>query len=245
MDGGADMSDPNRLSQILVDLADTLVSDFDVVDFMTTLAHRLVELLVDGEAGVMLVDDSGRLHSVASSSETARMLDLFELQRDEGPCLDCFRSGEPIVNHSLSGSPARWALFEPEARRHGFAMVHALPMQLRGRMIGVVNIFSVEPVELDGADLQVGQALADIATIGLLQERNLREARLLNEQLQSALTSRVVIEQAKGVLAERLQLEMGDAFELLRSHARRHGQRLADIARAVITGELDTSLLSD
>ncbi len=237
------MSDPQRLSQVLVDLADTLVSDFDVVDFLTTLAHRLVELLVDGEAGVMLVDERDQLHSVASSSETARMLDLFELQRDEGPCLDCFRSGEAIVNHALGDSPARWPLFEPEARRHGFAMVHALPMQLRGRIIGVVNIFSVTAVELDAADVQVGQALADIATIGLLQERTLREARMLNEQLQSALTSRVVIEQAKGVLAERLQLEMGDAFELLRSHARRNGQHLGDVARAVIDGELDSAAL--
>ena len=239
------MSDPQRLSQVLVDLADTLVSDFDVVDFMTTLAHRLVELLVDGEAGVMLADDGDRLRSVASSSETARMLDLFELQRDQGPCLDCFRSGEAVVNHVLGTEPLRWPQFEPEARRYGFTMVHALPMQLRGRMIGVVNIFGVDPVELGADDVQVGQALADIATIGLLQERSLREARLLNEQLQSALTSRVVIEQAKGVLAERLQLDMGEAFELMRSHARRHGQRLVDIARAVIGGELDTATLSD
>ncbi len=239
------MSDPERLSQILVDLADTLVSDFDVVDFMTTLAQRLVELLVDGEAGVMLADDEQRLRSVASSNETARTLDLFELQRDDGPCLDCFRSGQPIVNHVLGPSPQRWPLFEPEARRHGFAMVHALPMQLRGRMIGVVNIFSVAPVELTDSDVKVGQALADIATIGLLQEQSLREARLLNEQLQSALTSRVVIEQAKGVLAERLQVDMSGAFELLRSHARSNGQHLADIARAVVNREIDPSTLSD
>ena len=236
------MNDPQRLSQVLVDLADTLVTDFDVVEFMTTLADRYVELLVNGAAGVMLLDEREKLRAVASSNDAAGLLDLFELQQDEGPCVDCFRSGQVVANQSLD-SASRWPGFEAEARAAGFSMVHAIPMQLRGRMVGVVNLFSIDPVELDTSELGVAQALADIATIGLLQERSLREARVLTEQLQGALTSRVVIEQAKGVLAERLQVEMDHAFTLLRTYSRTHGARLSDVARAVVERELDTSAL--
>ena len=231
------MIDSERLSRVFVELADTLVSDFDIVEFMTTLADRCVELLGADEAGVVLADEQGILRSVASSNETARLLELFEIQNQEGPCLDCYRTGEQLLNQFLV-TPDQWPVFGPEARRLGFTVVHALPMRLRGRVIGAVNVFGSSAAELDPIDIEVGQALADVATVGLLQERTIREARILNEQLQGALTSRVVIEQAKGVLAERLKVEMDVAFTLLREHARRNSQRLSLVATALVEGQL-------
>ncbi|MGH9086419.1 MAG: ANTAR domain-containing protein [Acidimicrobiales bacterium] len=236
------MRTQQRLSQVFVELADTLVADFDVVEFLTTLAHRCAEVFDAAEAGVVLGDESGNLRSVASSTEVARMLDLFELQNQEGPCLDCFRSGLPIVNRSLA-DPDAWPRFAPEAQRLGFRMVHAVPMRLRGQVIGAVNIFSTAVEHLSEDDVAVARALADVATIALLQERGIREARVLNEQLQGALHSRVVIEQAKGVLAERRQVDMARAFELLRSHARSTNQKLGDVATAVIEGTLSAEAL--
>jgi hypothetical protein len=223
---------------VFVELADTLVTDFDVVEFMTTLAGRSVELLRATEAGVVLADERGVLRSVASSSETARLLELFELQNEEGPCLDCFTLGTPLANVSLAPPDERWPRFSPEARRRGFSVVHALPMRLRGKVIGAVNVFGTDESSLSDEDVAVGQALADIATVGLLQERSIREARVLNEQLQGALISRVVIEQAKGVLAERNQIGMDEAFALLRRHARRSNTRLRDVAQSVVDGGL-------
>jgi len=231
-----------RVSEVFVELADTLVDVFDVVEFLTTLAHRSAELLSATAVGVVLVDESGTLRSVASSSETARLLDLFELQNQEGPCLDSFRSGTAIVNASLE-EPDRWPSFGPEARRLGFRLAHAVPMRLRDRVIGAVNIFTTNGATLDDTDAGLAQALADIATIALLQERGIREARVLNEQLQAALHSRVVIEQAKGTLAERRQIEMDEAFELLRRHARSTNEKLSDVAVALLDGSLDASAL--
>jgi GAF domain-containing protein len=232
------MPTQQRLSEVFVELADTLVDDFDVVEFLTTLAHRCAELFDAAEAGVVLGDEAGSLRSVASSTEVARMLDLFELQNEEGPCLDCFRSGRPIVNRSLEEAGA-WPAFAPEAIRLGFRAVHAVPMRLRGTVIGAVNLFTTSTRPLSNDDISMAQALADVATISLLQERGIREARVLNEQLQSALHSRVVIEQAKGVLAERRQVDMGRAFELLRRHARRANQKLSDVAIGVVNGTVE------
>ena len=232
------MTDPQRLSQVLIELADTLVDDFDVVDFMTTLASRCVELLGAHEAGVMLADAQGALRAVASSSERARVLELYELQNEEGPCLDCYRSGEAVVNQPLDESQPRWPRFAPEARRLGFSAVHALPMRLRGEVIGAINIFNVANGDLSPIDVEVGQALADVATIGLLQHRSVREARVLSEQLQVALTSRVILEQAKGVLSERASMDMPTAFGILRSYARARGLPLSEVAGAVVDGTL-------
>ena len=232
------MTDPQRLSQVLIELADTLVDDFDVVDFMATLASRCVELLGAHEAGVMLADPQGALRAVASSSERARVLELYELQNEEGPCLDCYRSGEAVVNQPLDEPQPRWPRFAPEARRLGFSAVHALPMRLRGEVIGAINIFNVANGDLSPIDVEVGQALADVATIGLLQHRSVREARVLSEQLQVALTSRVILEQAKGVLSERASLDMPTAFGTLRSYARARGLPLSEVAGAVVDGTL-------
>ena len=237
------MADAQRLSRVFVELADTLVTDFDVVDFMTVLAHRCVELLNASEAGVVLADERGSLRSVASSHESARLLDLFEIQNQEGPCLDCYRTGRQIVNGSLAPPDNRWPKFGVEARRLGFTTVHALPMRLRGQVIGAVNIFASNAATLTTPEVDVGQALADVATVGLLQERSIREARLLNEQLQAALNSRIVIEQAKGMLAERRLIEMDVAFETLRGHARNTNQKLSDVAHALVAGTLSAESL--
>lgn len=228
------MDDPRRLSEVFVELADTLVADFDVVDFMTMLADRSVEVLGATEAGVLLADGSDRLRSVASTNETARLLDLFEVQAQEGPCLDCYRLGAPIVNHVLSEPDQRWPLFSTEARRLGFNIVHAIPMRLRGEVIGAMNIFSSNGELLDDASVAVGQALADVATIGLLQERSIREAARLTEQLQGALTSRIVIEQAKGMFAERERLDMDASFDALRTYSQVTNQKLAVVAQQLL-----------
>jgi hypothetical protein len=210
---------------------------------MTILAHRVVELLGAREAGVVLADERGLLRSVASSHESAHLLDLFELQNEEGPCLDCYRTGEPILNHSLAPPDNQWPNFAMEARRLGFTTVHALPMRLRGEVIGAVNIFASNPTALTQSEVEVGQALADVATVSLLQERGLREARLLNEQLQGALNSRIAIEQAKGMLAERRGIELDAAFDALRAYARHTNQKLSAVAQALLAGTLSAEVL--
>lgn len=234
------MADGQRLSRVFVELADTLVREFDVVEFLTLLAHRCCELLHATEAGVILADERGVLRPVASSHETARMLELFELQNHEGPCLDSYTQRRSLVNVPLADNLDRWPRFADEARRAGFAMVHALPMRLRDQVVGAVNVFSVDTQPLTDEDVDVGQALADIATLSLLQERSIREARVLNEQLQGALESRILVEQAKGMLAERLGVDMDEAFGHLRQHARRTSTRLGEVCGAVLDGRLST-----
>jgi transcriptional regulator with GAF, ATPase, and Fis domain len=240
-----DMSMSESREQLLagafVELADTLVADFDVVEFLHGLADRCVQLLAVDAAGLMLADQRGSLRVVASSSEQARLVELFQLQHEEGPCLECFQSGRPVAEPELTAARTRWPLFAGAAVEGGFAAVQALPMRLRDEVIGAMNLFMHAPGQLDESSLRVGQALADVATIGLLQERSLRHQEVLAEQLQGALNSRVAIEQAKGVLAERLGLEMGQAFELLRRQARVQNRRLAELATAVATGSEDVA----
>jgi transcriptional regulator with GAF, ATPase, and Fis domain len=223
--------DAELLSDTFVDLADTMVADFDVIDFLHMLTDRSVRLLSVSAAGVVLADPRGQLRVAAASSEAAGLVELFQIQNDQGPCLDCFRTGQPVTAADLAGPDQRWPRFAAAATRAGFGTVHALPMRLRDQVIGALNLFGTGPGRLDPADLRIGQALADVATIGLLQERNVRRAETLAEQLQGALNSRVVIEQAKGKLAERLGLDMDRAFGMLRDHARNTNQRLTDVAR--------------
>jgi transcriptional regulator with GAF, ATPase, and Fis domain len=226
------------LVQTFVELADTLVADFDVVDFLHTLAQRCVELIGAAEAGIMLADQRGGLRLIASSSERARLLEIFELQSEQGPCLDCFKTGQAVRDGDLEKVPERWPVFGPEARAAGFRSVQALPLRCRSQVIGALNLFGTLPGSLPEESMATGQAMADIATISILQERALREARVLAEQLQSALNGRVVVEQAKGVLAERAQINVDDAFHVLRSYARNHASRLRDVAEAVIAGSI-------
>jgi GAF domain-containing protein len=198
------------------------------------LADRSARLLNVSAVGVLLADPRGQLRVAAASSEAAGLVELFQIQNDQGPCLDCFRTGRAVTAAGLVEQDHRWPRFATAATQAGFGAVHALPMRLRDQVIGALNLFSTETGALSQADLRIGQALADVATIGLLQERNVRRAETLAEQLQGALNSRVVIEQAKGRLAERLGLGMDEAFALLREHARNTNQRLTDVARQVI-----------
>ena len=237
------MSREAMLARTLVELADTLVADFDVVELLTLLADRCVEVLDVGAAGLMLVAPDGDLRVMASSSETMRVLELFELQSREGPCLDCYRTGQPVVNQDLATADGRWPRFAAEALAVGFRSVHALPMRLRGTVIGALNLFHVEPGEMRRSDVESAQALADVATIAILQHRAALEAQVLNEQLNHALNSRIVIEQAKGMVAEREGLDMEQAFSMLRNHARNHNLRLVDVARDVIAGTVTAAAL--
>ena len=229
------------LAAAFVELADTLVADFDVVDFLHGLADRCVGLVAVDAAGLMLADQRGSLRVIASSSEQARLVELFQLQHEEGPCLECFQTGLPVSEPDMATAGQRWPAFAPAAVAAGFAAAQALPMRLRDEVIGAMNLFMAVPGRLDETALRVGQALADVATIGLLHERNFRHQEALAEQLQGALNSRVTIEQAKGVLAERGGLDMGQAFELLRAQARAQNRRLAELAGAVARGSEDVA----
>jgi len=226
------------LARTFVELADTLVADFDLLDFMSVLVERCAELLDSAEVGLALAAARGELRVMASSSERMRALELIEVQSDEGPCRDCLRSGEQVLNQRLDGAGDRWPLFAPEALESGFQMVHALPLRLRSNVIGAMNIFSSELRELRPQDVNVTQALADVATIGILQERAIKHGAGLAAQLQGALNSRILLEQAKGIVAERRQVGMDEAFALLRSYARSHRTQLSAVANAIIDHSL-------
>ena len=228
--------DTELLSDTFVELADTMVADFDVIDFLHLLTDRSVALLAAGAAGVVLADPRGELRVAAASSEQAGLLELFQLQNDQGPCLECFRTGGAVTATDLAAPAPQWPRFAEAAARAGFRSVEALPMRLRDQVIGALNLFRAEPGPLDPADLRIGQALADVATIGLLHERNVRRRETVAEQLQGALNSRVVIEQAKGKLAERLSIDMDRAFKMLRDYARNSNQHLTDVARDFVDG---------
>jgi transcriptional regulator with GAF, ATPase, and Fis domain len=227
------------LTDAFVDLADTLVDDYDVLDFLHGLAAHCIALLDVDEAGLMLADPTGRLRVAASSTEQVRLLELFEVQHDEGPCFDCFTIGSSVTADDLGDESPRWPRFGPEALAMGFHSVVAVPLRLREQSIGALNLFRVSPGPLVDEDLSVAQALADVATIGILQERGARRRELLGRQLQGALTSRIVIEQAKGVIAEREGIHVDAAFELLRGYARRGGLALSEVAQQVVSRELE------
>ncbi|GAA2615058.1 GAF and ANTAR domain-containing protein [Actinomadura fulvescens] len=236
---------PQEVARAFVALADTLVSGFDVIDFLQHLSERCVELLEVDAAGILVTDQRGHLRFMAASSEQTRLLELFQLQDEQGPCLDCFHDGAAVHCADLGHQDAvrRWPRFAPEARHSGFAAVSALPMRLRTEVIGAMNLFRARPGAMASEQVELGQAMADIATIGLLQERAIRQNQILSEQLQGALNSRVVIEQAKGVLAERHDCSMQQAFTALRGHARDHNLRLTDLARALVSRSLDPAEL--
>ena len=236
--GQRDDSREAWLASTLVELADTLVDEFDMVDFLTLLACRCVELFGAVEAGLMLADPAGNLRYMASSSERAKILELFELQNEEGPCLDCFRTGEQVVNQRLNDPSGRWPRFSVKAEAAGFVSAHALPLRVRGTVIGAINLFHAEDRKLDANDVLLGQAMADIATIGILHSRTLSQATVLAEQLQEALKSRIALEQAKGRLAERSGIDLDEAFSLLRGYSRRHNRGLTSVAAAFLAGEL-------
>jgi transcriptional regulator with GAF, ATPase, and Fis domain len=224
------------VAEAFVELADTLVDEFDVVDFLHLVTVRCAQVLGVSAAGVLLTDQRGALRVVAASTEQTRLLELLQLQIDEGPCPESFHTGQTVAVADLSTAMSRWPRFAAEARQVGFASVHALPMRLRTDVIGTLNLFGAEPGALDEGTIRLAQAMADVATIGLLQARAIRHRETLAEQLQAALNSRIVIEQAKGVIAERRQLDMDQSFTLLRGAARTNNRRLSELARAVVEG---------
>jgi transcriptional regulator with GAF, ATPase, and Fis domain len=224
------------LAKTFVELADNLVADFDLIDFLRLLTDRCVGMLDVSAAGVLLANRDGELRVMAASDERVRLLELFQLQNDEGPCLECFRHGTAVTVPDLTTEAHRWPRFVAEARQSGFEAVQALPMRLRDEVVGALNLFRARPGPFDPVGTPVAQALADVATISLLQQRSTVRSSVLNEQLQTALNSRVLIEQAKGKLAERHDIDMEQAFTALRSYARSHNRRLSDLARAFVDG---------
>jgi GAF domain-containing protein len=227
-----------RLSETFVELADTLVAGYDLMEFLQTLTERCVELLEVTAAGLLLADAGNALQVVAASTEQARIIELFQIQLNEGPCLDCYRDGRAVIVSDIrtEQAAARWPRFAAAARAAGFAGVHAVPMRLRDEVIGTLNLFSTVPGGLDPAVARAARALVDVATIGILQERAVHQQELVASQLQVALNSRVVIEQAKGILAERLQMTPDEAFLMLRRYARNHNHPLTQLAGDVIHG---------
>jgi GAF domain-containing protein len=223
----------------LVEMADTLVDDYDVVDLLTGLTDRCVSLLGVSAAGVMLASPAGKLGLVASSSEAMRLLELFELQEQEGPCLDAFRSGGRVDQEDLRAGSGRWPLFSAAAVRAGFQSAVALPLRLREVTLGALNLLSTTRSPIGEADVIVARGFADLAALSILQHRASTEAQRLNEQLSAALTSRIVIEQAKGVISERAGIDLTEAFARLRGYARNANLPLTDVARAAVDGTLD------
>jgi len=232
-----------ELAETLVELADTVAAEFDLDDFLRLLANRCVRLVGADAAGLVLIDHGGQVQAVGASGERARSLALCETREEAGPGLDCCRRGKPVVVPDLAAGADRWPRYAAEARAAGFAAVHAMPMRLRAEVIGALTLFRVEPGELEKVDARVAQAMADIATIGIVQARAVRRQEELAAQLQRALNSRVVIEQAKGVLAERLGLGMTAAFEALRNYARSHNARVSELAVSIVDGQFDTGRL--
>jgi transcriptional regulator with GAF, ATPase, and Fis domain len=225
-----------QVAAAFVGLADTAVADFDPAALLTALAEHCVDLLGVTAAGVVLIDQRNALCAAAASSEAARLLEEFQTQNDEGPCGDCCWSGQPVSEPEVSNARDRWPSFATQARAAGFHAVHALPLRRRNDVIGALNLFNAEPGVLAHRQVIMAQALSDIATIGILQQRAIREREILAGQLQVALDSRIVVEQAKGVLAERTGRSIDAAFRLLRATARRQRRKLSDLATDVVTG---------
>ncbi len=224
-----------QVTATLLALADTLVSEYDVLEYLELLLQRCLAVVGAVAGGVMLAGRDGELELVASSDDDMRVLELFELQRRQGPCIDSFRSGEHLVATDLDAS-SRWPLVGAAAASRGFRSAVAVPMRLRGDVIGVLNLFRADPDQIEPDDVRLARAFADMATIGILHERAVRESRVLADQLQGALHSRVVVEQAKGMLAERGQLPVDESFRLLRAYARSHNLRLRALAADLVSG---------
>ncbi|SDF08702.1 GAF domain-containing protein [Blastococcus fimeti] len=226
-----------------VRLASSLVQGYDVVDLLSELTADCAHLLGIASAGLLLADERGVLHVVAASSERTRQLELFQVQSDDGPCRDCYLDGTPVSVPDLRTEADRWPRFAPAALQAGFASVHAVPMRLRDQVLGALGLFGTTPGPLDPDDLSLGQALADVASVALVQDKEKSDQRSVNEQLQSALQSRIVLEQAKGVLAQQGGLQMDEAFVALRRYARDHNLRLTAVAEAVVARRLPAQQL--
>ncbi len=229
------MPTPERIAAIFVEFADTLVEEFDVVDFLQMVATRASELVEYSDAGILIADKQNVLQFMAASDERTELLELFQVQAQQGPCQDCFLLGSPVVNSDLRTAGERWPKFAPRAVAAGFLSVHAFPLRLRREVIGALNLFSTDVGQLEPGDVRLIQALADVATIGLLQERAIKRSDVLSEQLQRALNSRIIIEQAKGAISQIHGCGVDEAFNLIRSYCRANNLLLSTVARGVVT----------
>jgi GAF domain-containing protein len=228
------MISPVQLSDVFVEMTDTLVGDFDILDFYHNLTKHASAVSGASAAGLVLADHRGRVRFVGASNESGKMLELLQIQNDEGPCRDCVITGEPVINADLSFAMDRWPTFSRRAIEAGFQSVHAFPMRLRDETIGALNLFGTISSRFEPDEVRVVQALADVATIAILQERNVTHAEALTEQLQGALNSRIVIEQAKGALARSRGISVGAAFDTMRLEARSSSRRLVEVAQEVL-----------
>lgn len=224
------------LVSTFVQLTNTLVDEFDIIDLLTGLADGCVELDLAAAAGILMVDHEDKLRVMAASSDRARLLELFQLQNDEGPCLDAFSGKEVVIETDLRSAKSRWPTFAPEAVDAGFRSVHAIPLRLRDAVIGALNLFGDHAGGMPESDLRIANALADAASISIIQNQTFQESEIRAGQLQRALDSRVAIEQAKGMLAERNQIDMDSAFRHLRSFARNTRRHLTAVAVDVVSG---------
>lgn len=225
----------DRLAEVFVEVADTLVDEFDLIEFLQKLTSHTSDLFAARAAGLLLANPQGRLQMMAASDERSELLELFQVQADEGPCQDCYREGTPVINAELADAADRWPRFAPRAVAAGYRSVHAFPLRLRGEVLGALNLFGTDAGQMEAGDARVVQALADVATISLLQQRAIHRGDVLTEQLQTALDSRIVIEQAKGALAQIHSCSIDAAFEMLRSYCRRNHLRLGEVAGKVTT----------
>ena len=234
------MSDDREedVTQAFVFVATALVDGKDLVDLLGGLTAYCVSLLDIASAGLLLADARGVLHVLAASSERTRSLELFQLQRDEGPCLDCYRGGSPVSVADLAREAARWPQFTAVATAAGFRSVHAVPMRLRERRLGALGLFGTSTGTLNARDQNLAQALAHVASVAVVTERAAADQATVNEQLQGARSSRVLLEQAKGLIAQTGDLDMEHAFAALRRYARDHNLRLGDVAAAVVSREI-------
>jgi hypothetical protein len=232
------------LARTFVELADTLVDDFDVIELLTMLSERCVELLGASATGILLGDQRDGLQMIAASSEQAQLLELFQLQNREGPCLDCYRTGQPVVHPDLA-TVNPWPRFGAVALKAGLPSVHAFPMRLRERVVGTLNLFMGQVGPLSAADIIAAQALAHAASIAVLHDNAALDSRIMVGQFQHALNSRVAIEQAKGALAERAGITMDEAFARLRRHARSHNLKLSSLAVSLVERTLSEAELAE
>lgn len=233
-----------KVIQTFLELADTLVADFDIIDSLTILATRCVEILDAAATGILLAEANAQLRVVGASSEQARLLELFQLQNHEGPCMEAFSSGQPVINTDLREAIERWPRFTPYAVGAGYESVHAIPLRLRGDIIGALNLFRADPGPLGDEDVALAQALADLASITILQAAAATESRQREEQLQHALDSRIVIEQAKGMVAEHQSIDMASAFDHIRARARNTNTKLTVVASRIVDGQLDLATIA-
>jgi len=234
-----------EVTRAFVSLANNLVDGFDVIDLLSGLTADCARLLDISSAGLLLADSRGVLHVVAASSEATRGLELFQLQRDQGPCLECFRSGTPVSVPDLGAASTRWPQFVEAARGAGVVSVHAVPMRLRENVLGALGLFGSQVGSLGADDLALAQALAHVASVALVASKAAADASNVAEQLQNALNSRVVLEQVKGIMAQRGGLDMDQAFAMLRRYARDHNLPLAEVARTLVARTLSAQVLFD